>query len=129
MSETVKRNSNVVELATVDQLPTYSTTSRDNTDGSLPIIGWQCQRWGRIAFFNVSSRVSKAMTSGSKIWIGSLFAPYLPAVDVANFPVEYGYITIRRDTTTPSRADVTFVPSTNLDTSKYLYILIPYLTL
>lgn len=129
MSETVKRNSNVVELATVDQIPTYSSTSRDNADGALPIVGWQCQRWGRIAFFNVSSPVSKAMANGTKTWLGSLWAPYLPAVDVTNYPTQYGYVTIRRDTTTPSRADVSFTPSIDLTTSNYLYILVPYLTL
>ena len=128
MSETVKRNSKAIELATVDQIPTYSSTSRDNADGALPIVGWQCQRWGRIAFFNASSPVSKAMANGTKTWLGSLWAPYLPAVDVANYPTQYGYITIRRQKNNPAQADVIFVPSENLTTSSYLYILVPYLT-
>lgn len=105
---------------------TVQTWERTNADGAIPVQSVRILRWGSFAVLSVSAPVTKAMTANSSNWIGTTNGEFIPGVDIAKWPVNDGYVTFRANTD-GSKADINFIPSRNLSTMDYVYIMIPYL--
>lgn len=129
MPVNVKSKNTTKDLAQIGDIgKTVAQWSRNNSDGSFSVDNVQAIKLqSGIAWIHCAAKVTKAMTKGAQIWLGSLPADFLPLWNIYGFEVAHGALEFKANAST-GKADITLIPNRDLTVGMYTYFDLTYFT-
>lgn len=125
-SKSKGENHNLLEEKDLDKGETW--TRADEPAGTLPVPSVSIYRsTSRTAWLHVGELLTKALTEGKEVWLGSIYGKFRPYFNIYNYPVRHGWISIITDNGDPNQSNINFTPNANYSVGKPICIDVMYI--